>query len=58
MRNLTIAMNIECASIFDICRRLSLLDDIRYQKGRELLLRIVAMLTKMVRVDVALAQED
>lgn len=39
----------ECAAIFDVCNRLKLTEDIRYAKGRELLLRIVAMLTKMVQ---------
>ena len=39
----------ECASIFDVCRHLQLIDDPRYLKGRELLIRIVAMLTKMAR---------
>lgn len=39
----------ECASIFDVSNRLRLLDDDNYLRGRELLLRIVAMLTKMAR---------
>lgn len=39
----------ECASIFDVCRHLRLIDDTRCAKGRELLIRIVAMLTKMAR---------
>lgn len=39
----------ECASIFDVCQRLQLIDATRYSKGRELLIRIVAMLTKMAR---------
>jgi len=39
----------ECASIFDVCRHLQLIDDSRYSRGRELLIRIVAMLTKMAR---------
>ena len=43
----------ECASIFDVCYRLQLLDDKRYADGRKLLLRIVAMLTKMGRADTA-----
>lgn len=38
----------ECAAIFDICRRLCLIEEARYLRGRELLLRIGAMLTKMV----------
>jgi four helix bundle protein len=39
----------ECASILDIARRLQLLDEGRFVKGRELLMRIVAMLIKMAR---------
>jgi four helix bundle protein len=39
----------ECASILDVFKRLKILDDNDHHKGRELLLRIVAMLTKMVR---------
>ncbi|MFI5334250.1 MAG: four helix bundle protein [Chlamydiales bacterium] len=39
----------ECAGIFDICRRLYLLQESQYLKGRELLIRIVAMLTKMAK---------
>jgi four helix bundle protein len=43
----------ECASILDVCRRLRLLDEVSHAKGRELLLRIVAMLTKMAHLDAA-----
>ncbi len=39
----------ECAGIIDVCRRLQLIDEAQYSKGRELLIRIVAMLTKMAR---------
>lgn len=39
----------ECAGILDICQRLHLVEKIRYEKGRELLLRIVAMLTRMTK---------
>jgi len=39
----------ECASIFDICKKLSLIEEEKYTAARELLLRIVAMLTKMGR---------
>jgi len=39
----------ECASIFDICKKLSLIEEEKYIAARELLLRIVAMLTKMGR---------
>ncbi len=41
----------ECASILDVCHRLQLIDENRYAKGRALLLRIVAMLTKMGRAE-------
>ena len=39
----------ECAGIFDICRRLQLVEEVLYSKGRELLIRIVSMLTKMAK---------
>jgi four helix bundle protein len=39
----------ECASIFDVCINLKLIEDARYSQGRELLVRLVAMLTKMER---------
>jgi four helix bundle protein len=39
----------ECAGIFDICQRLRIIEEQYYSKGRELLLRIVSMLTKMAR---------
>ena len=42
-------LNTECAGILDICQRLKLIDATRYGRGRELLLRIVAMLTKMAK---------
>jgi four helix bundle protein len=41
----------ECASILDVCKLLRLLTDDQYAQGRELLLRIAAMLTKMARAD-------
>jgi four helix bundle protein len=41
----------ECASILDVCKRLRLMPDDQYTQGRELLLRIAAMLTKMARAD-------
>lgn len=40
----------ECASIFDVCLYLKLIDEERYQKGRELLIRIVSMLTRMAKI--------
>jgi len=39
----------ECASILDICRRLGLIEEGHYTRCRELLIRIVAMLTKMAQ---------
>lgn len=39
----------ECAGILDICKRVNLITTTRYERGRELLLRIVAMLTKMAK---------
>ena len=39
----------ESAAIMHVCDRLQLLERARYQAGRELLLRIVAMLVQMVR---------
>ena len=39
----------ECASIFDICRRLEIIDEKNYSKSRELLIRIVSMLIKMAK---------
>jgi four helix bundle protein len=39
----------ECAGIFDICKRLEIIDANIYLKSRELLMRIVAMLTKMAK---------
>jgi len=39
----------ECASIFDIGQRIKIIEQQRYLKGRELLIRIVSMLTKMAQ---------
>ena len=39
----------ECAGILDICRRLCLIDEEMSLKSRDLLMRIVSMLTKMAR---------
>lgn len=39
----------ECAGILDICQRLQMIAESSYSKGRELLARIVAMLTKMAK---------
>jgi len=40
----------ESAGIFEICRRLELIEESQYVKARELLIRIVAMLTKMSQI--------
>ena len=40
----------ECAGIFDICRRLEIIEEKIYANSRELLMRIVAMLTKMAKI--------
>jgi four helix bundle protein len=39
----------ECAGIFDVCIRLQLIEEKQYKSGRELILRIVSMLTKMAK---------
>jgi four helix bundle protein len=39
----------ECAAIFDVCLRLQLIEEAKYAKVRELLIRIVSMLIKMAR---------
>ncbi len=39
----------ECAGIFDICKSLGMITEGLFIKGRELLMRIVAMLTKMAQ---------
>ena len=40
----------ECAGILDLARRLMLLQEEQYNKERKLLIRIVAMLSKMVKI--------
>jgi four helix bundle protein len=40
----------ECASILGVCRQLQLINENQHERGRELLLRIAAMLTKMSRI--------
>jgi four helix bundle protein len=42
----------ECSSILDVCKQLELIDENQHSKGRDLLLRIAAMLTKMSRTSV------
>ena len=39
----------ECAAILHVCEKLTVADGVTLVQGRELLLRIVAMLTKMSR---------
>lgn len=41
----------ECASILDVCSLLKIINQNHYDKGRGLLLRIAAMLTKMARIE-------
>jgi four helix bundle protein len=40
----------ECAGILHICQRLQILEEKKYSDVRDLLIRIVAMLTKLARV--------
>lgn len=40
----------ECAAILDICHKLQLIDQPNQVKARELLIRIVSMLTKLVKL--------
>jgi hypothetical protein len=37
----------ECGAILDVCHALQVVDPSLYQEGKNLLVRIVAMLTKM-----------
>jgi four helix bundle protein len=39
----------ECAGILDVCQKLQLLDEQKYIKGRELIVRIVSLLTRMAQ---------
>ncbi len=39
----------ECAGILDVCQKLKLLDEQKYLKGRELIVRIVSILVKMAQ---------
>ena len=39
----------ECAVILDVCRKLQLLDEQKYIKGREMIVRIVSILVKMAQ---------
>ena len=39
----------ECAGVLDVCHRLSLVEEVRYTKGRKLLISIVSMLVKIAQ---------
>jgi four helix bundle protein len=39
----------ECAGIFDVCKSLHIIEEEQYLEVRELLIRIVSMLTKMTQ---------
>ena len=39
----------ECAEVLDVCRKLQFINEDRYVKGRELLIRIVSILIKMAQ---------
>jgi four helix bundle protein len=39
----------ETAAILDVAKRLDLIQEDNYQKGRELLIRIIMMLTKLAQ---------
>jgi four helix bundle protein len=39
----------ECASILEVCYQLQFVEEVLYRDARKLLLRIVAMLTKLVK---------
>ena len=39
----------ECAAVLDVCRLLKVVDEAAYARGKELLERVVAMLTKLCR---------
>jgi hypothetical protein len=40
----------EGASIFDVCLHLKLIDEERYRKGREILIGVVSMLTRVAKI--------
>ena len=44
----------ECAGILDVCYQLKLLEEPLFQEGRQLLLCLVAMLTKLARKNTAI----
>lgn len=39
----------ECAGVLDVCNRLKLMKEGQYEKGRDLLIRIISMLIKMAQ---------
>ena len=39
----------ECAAVLDVCRLLKIVDEPRYTRGSELLVRVVEMLTRLCR---------
>ena len=39
----------ECAAILDVCLRLDIVSEDKSRKGKEILLRVVAMLTKLIK---------
>ena len=39
----------ECAGILDVCRQLRVIEEVKYLQGRELMLKIVAMLIKLAK---------
>lgn len=41
----------ECAAIFDVCDRLRLIKRAEYEKGREILVHITNMLTKLAKTN-------
>jgi four helix bundle protein len=40
----------ECAAMLDVCRKLELAADAEIRQGREILLRVVSMLTRLAKV--------
>jgi len=40
----------ECAAVLDVCNSLGIVDESVFKEGKELLTRIVSMLTKMCRI--------
>jgi four helix bundle protein len=46
----------ETTAILELGKRLKLIEETRYEKGRELLIRIISMLTKMTRGSVTVTE--